>query len=102
MNKILILSLILMTGCTSIKEVPVPTRVQLLCDQPLFPIMSTLPIEFQLATNTKGNYVLGLDGENYSNLAINTRRMIEFAKVQADYIDYLQSCIDRHNKEGGQ
>ena len=104
MIRIILLTL-LIGGCSFFpvkepEEVLVYRKQELICDQ-LTAIkgINPLPVQFQNATNRVGNEVFGLDGENYTNLAINTRETIEFIKSQKAYINYLRGCIDRHNKD---
>jgi hypothetical protein len=62
--------------------------------------VNTLPVQFILATADNGDYVFGLDGQNYSNLAVNTSRSLSYIRQQNLIIEYLENCINRHNEKG--
>jgi hypothetical protein len=81
-----------------VKEVPVPVYVDFVC--PTFPSIAginTLPVVFVQAIDTEGNQVLGLSGKDYSALAINSARTIDYIKEQKAAINYYEKCIADHN-----
>jgi len=99
MNRLIILSLFLV-GCTAPQTEPdVIYRVQpVVCDKsPIIQGTSFQPVVFEKAITQDGRYVLGLDGENYTNLALNVRGIIEHVRTQKAFSDYLLGCINRHN-----
>jgi len=91
--------LLLLTGCFGNPErvlVPVYTKVQCPEMQKADPI-DPLPVTFVLAKTDDGDQVLGLDGQRYSNLSINTAEIIRYIKQQNNTIGYYKECIIRHN-----
>ena len=102
---IFLLSLVLLGGCTWFKPdtVYVPTYVPIVCDEGQEPAPLTMfPVKWQIATNEKGLYVLGLDGENYSNLSINIANIKAYIQNQRLLINYYEQCMERHNKKGAE
>ena len=99
MHKAAILSLILLSGCVTseVVTVEVPVRVPIVCDKIAVESVETYPVEWQLGRNENGEYILGLDGENYSNLSINIGRAIAHIKARREYEVYLEGCIDNFN-----
>lgn len=101
---ILFLSLAL-SGCGLFKPTIVYTPVvqPVICAEYSKPDpITTLPVRFVLANDEINQYVLGLDGVNYSNLAVNTARSLSYIRQQKLVIEYLENCIDRHNEKGEQ
>lgn len=104
-NILLILSMFLLSGCFH-KEVirePYPVYTKVVCESPptIVPI-DPLPVVFVNGTDREGNEILGLRGDQYSNLAINGREVIRYISDQKGTIQYYKSCIELHNKKGEQ
>ena len=96
MNKLFILSLVLLSGCVFNK--PEPPANQLVCAKLERQSPRMLPVKFEVATSRDtGAQVFGLNGREYSKLAINTRRILNYSKESKLHIDYLEDCIDRYN-----
>ena len=101
MNKLLFIPLLFLFGCATEPEVRVVYRTQVVvCEQVEMVQTRFLPVVFEVATTESGRYVLGLDGVNYSNLALNVRNLLEYTKSQKAYNSYLLGCIERHNAKG--
>lgn len=100
MKKLILLPLILLTGCslfTEIVEKPVPTVVPIVCQDFTRPDpIITLDVDF-VKVYDNGRYYIGLTGQDYSFLAINNRRTINYIKEQNGVINYLLGCIQDHN-----
>jgi hypothetical protein len=64
-----------------------------------------LPVVFVRAVDTEGYQVLGLRGDMYSNLSINSAETLRYIKEQTKAIGYYEKCIEDHNstqdEEGG-
>ena len=98
MKKLMILSLILLAGCTVTKEIPIVTPV--VCEgKPSIQGIKTLHVKFVKAQDVDGNYVIGLSGDAYENLGINSSRTLSYIKAQEEVVTYLESCIKRHNEK---
>jgi hypothetical protein len=91
--------LILLSGCitSEVITVEVPVRVPIVCDKTAIPSIETYPVVWQLGRNEDGKNILGLDGENYSNLSINIGRSISHIEARRRYSDYLEECMDSFN-----
>ena len=98
--KISILLVILLTGCSFTKPDPIPIQVPVACtDPPRLEEQIMLPVRWQIAKNDQNLNVLALNGEDYSNLAINMKKIIEYMKEQKRIINYYEVCIKHHNEE---
>ena len=87
MNKYMIILLVLLSGCATQLEIEYVYRTsQLICaEQTIKPNERIYPVIFVNAKTVDGKEVLGLDGENYSNLALNTRTGIEYIRSNAEF-----------------
>lgn len=100
--KILIIPLLLLlSGCNwFVKETIVDNYVYVPVTCPEFikpaPII-TMPVQFVQAVDTEGNQVLGLRGDQYSNLAINSADTLRYIIEQKSAISYYRGCIENHN-----
>ena len=56
-----------------------------------------LPVVFVKARTDDGYIVLGLRGDQYSNLAIVMRDTLRYIEDQQAAIVYYKGCIERHN-----
>ena len=56
-----------------------------------------LPVKWVLGVDKQGNYVLGLRGDQYSNLAINSAETLRYITEQNKAIVYYEKCIEDHN-----
>lgn len=104
MKRLIILAVFL-TGCTWFKPDTeyVPTYVPIICNEGEVPQpLNMLNVEWQLAIDEEGKYVLGLDGRNYSNLSINIAEIKSYILNQQALINYYKQCIKRHNEKGPQ
>ena len=102
MSKYLIIILAFtLSGCSLFakdKEDIVFVDKKILCDAELdFTTNSTLPVIWVKAKDEDGKYVIGLDGDNYTNLSLNTKATLEYMRSQKAYIEYMRGCIERHN-----
>ena len=93
--------LLLLVGCGHTTEKEVVDNyifVEVVCEDygKIDPIR-TLPVDFVNAKDREGNEVLGLRGEPYSNLSINSRRTIVYIVEQNKAIGYYSKCIADHN-----
>jgi hypothetical protein len=59
--------------------------------------INTLPVVYVEAKDSKGNNVLGLRGDQYSNLAIIIRDTLRYIGEQKKAISYYKKCIEDHN-----
>lgn len=59
--------------------------------------INPLPVVFVQGVDTTGNQVLGLRGDMYSNLAINSGETIRYIVEQSKAIGYYEKCIVNHN-----
>lgn len=59
--------------------------------------INPLPVIFVKGIDDKGYRVLGLRGDMYSNLAINSADTIRYILEQNKAIDYYKKCISDHN-----
>lgn len=97
---LLIMSFVLI-GCASEPEkivVTKPVIIPVVCEDPgrIDPV-EALPVVFVEGTDKQGNVVLGLRGDQYSNLSIVIRDTLRYIKEQKDTIAYYRGCIERHN-----
>lgn len=100
--KILLLSLLLIvSGCAHVPDkeyIETPVFVPVVCEDfgRIEPVQS-LPVIFVNAEDNEGNQVLGLSGDQYSNLAIVIKDTLRYIKVQNQAISYYKNCIENHN-----
>lgn len=93
--------LLFLAGCghtptETIITVPVYVEVVCLESSPIESI-KTFPVIFVQAVDTEGNQVLGLSGEMYSSLALNSAETLRYIKEQKITIGYYKTCIENHN-----
>lgn len=97
-----------LAGCGLFKEkeirIPVPVYTKVQCpDYGKIDPIETLNVEFKIAIDPESkDYLLGLTGKDYSYLAINTRRAIDYIGNQQVAIEYYKGCIERHNAKAEQ
>jgi hypothetical protein len=99
--------LLLLVGCGSIPDpIFVPVFTPVICeDYGHIRSIHPLPVIFVSGTDRQGNQILGLRGDQYSNLSLNSQETILYIKEQKKAISYYKSCIENHNskqEEGGQ
>ena len=100
--KLLYLSiLLLLVSCGHTPEkkiVEVPVFIPVVCEDfgRIDPVRS-LPVVYVQAKDSSGNQVLGLRGDQYSNLAIIIRDTLRYIGEQTKAIDYYKKCIEDHN-----
>ena len=106
--KLFTLSILLfLVGCGHnpfkvVVEVPVFVDVVCLDFGQITPIRP-LPVVFVVGEDAQGNKVLGLRGDQYSNLSINSAETFRYVSEQKKAIGYYKKCIEDHNskqKEG--
>jgi hypothetical protein len=91
---------IALTSCTTMSPA---LDSNIICASRDIEPITTLPVRWKLGRETEtGIRVVGLDGENYSNLAKNMSRIIEYTSTSKQYIVYLENCITRYNAEAEQ
>ena len=99
MNKFILILAVLLSGCGLIKDGETNTLFKtekIICDDQLqINSLEVLPVEFVSSVDIKSRQVLGLDGENYTNLSLNTRATLEYIRSQKAYIRYLKGCMER-------
>lgn len=98
----LLLSLLLfISGCGSdpVKEyVEVPVFSPVVCpDFGRIEGVKALPVVFVKGIDDEGNIVLGLRGDQYSNLSIVIRDSMRYIREQKEAINYYEDCIENHN-----
>jgi len=64
--------------------------------------LDMLPVNWTLGKDKDGLYVLGLRGDQYSNLAINMESISGYITTQKETIKYYEKCIEAHNKKGAE
>jgi len=109
MKYLLILLSLFLFGCghTPEKEiVPFYLFAEVVCeDFGHIPGVNPLPVIFVQAKDIQGNQVLGLRGNMYSNLTINSAETLRYIIEQNKAISYYEKCIVDHNakqnEEGG-
>ena len=102
---IICFSLLLLSGCFNhtVKPEIVKVRTEVVCPNLIDPLPITpYPVEFKAIKDINGIYYLGLDGKNYSNLAINSEELLRYITQQKIHINTLEECIVLHNKKGEQ
>jgi len=105
MKIVLLLTLILLSGCSLFKPriEYVSINAPIVCDSAEYPNpLRMLPVKWQNATNKENKEVLALSGKYYSNLSINIADIKAYLEKQKLVISYYESCIERHNKKGQQ
>ena len=101
MKILILITISLLSGCsllTRTVEVPVPTKIKIVCDKEIIKPIQTLSVKWQLGRNENDMFVIALDGKAYSNLAINMGRVTEYIISIKEYNEYLENCIDKFNK----
>jgi len=109
MKYLLILLSLFIVGCghTPEKEViPFYLFADVVCERfGHIDSINSLPVIWVIGTDAQGNKVLGLRGDAYSNLSINSGETIRYIKEQTKAIEYYEKCIADHNatqnEEGG-
>lgn len=100
--KLYYLIILLLVGCghTPDKEyIEVPVFVPVVCeDFGRIDSVEALPVVFVNAKDSKGNNVLGLRGDMYSNLSIVIRDTLRYIGEQKSKISYYEKCISDHNE----
>ena len=93
--------LLLLAGCGHTPEVIVQTErvfIDVQCEElPHILPIEPLPVIFVQGVTTDGYQVLGLRGDQYSNLAINSADIIRYIQGQKASIEYYKKCIANHN-----
>lgn len=102
--KLLSLSILLfLVGCGHTPEqvvVSVPYYVPVVCeDFGHIAGIKPLPVVWVGGVDTDGNQVLGLRGDMYSNLSINSAETLRYIIEQKKAIDYYKKCVMDHNSE---
>ena len=59
--------------------------------------INPLPVVFVSGTDRQGYQVLGLRGDMYSNLSINSADTLRYITEQKKAIGYYKKCISDHN-----
>ena len=93
--------LLFLAGCGHTPKetiITVPVYIEVVCLE-ANPVESikTFPVVFVQAVDTEGNQVLGLSGDMYSSLAINSAETLRYIKQQKKTIGYYKQCIEDHN-----
>jgi len=109
MKYLLILLSLFLVACGNTPEkevVPFYLFADVVCeDFGHIPGINPLPVVFVQAKDTQGNQVLGLRGDTYSNLSINSAETLRYIIEQTKAIVYYEKCIADHNatqnEEGG-
>jgi hypothetical protein len=100
--KLYYLILLFLVGCGHTPEkvvVEIPTFIPVVCqDFGTIASIRPLPVVFVGGTDTVGNQILGLRGDQYSNLAINSAETIRYIVEQKKAIGYYKKCISDHNE----
>lgn len=104
--KLYYLILLFLVGCghTPDKEIElVPVFSPVVCeDFGRLESIQPLPVVFVNAKTTDGFQVLGLRGDSYSNLAINSADTLRYIIEQKGEISYLENCIENHNSKANE
>ena len=104
----LLISLILssfLIGCASKPEPRIvtehiPVYIDIVCPDPNAPNpISTRPVRPKAIQDRAGIWWVGLEPEDYQNLAINTKETIRYIKDQKAQIRYYQQCVSDFNSE---
>jgi hypothetical protein len=95
--------LLFLVGCGHTPEEIVITSyvfVPVACEDfnPITPIRA-LPVKWVKGIDEQRNYVLGLRGDQYSNLAINSAETLRYITEQNKAIVYYKRCIEDHNSK---
>lgn len=99
--KLYYILLLFLIGCGHTQEqgdnlVFVPTLVNCEDFGRIEPI-KTLPVVFVSGTDRRGYEILGLRGDQYSNLAINSSETLRYIVEQKKESSYYKKCIEDHN-----
>lgn len=97
---IIAITALFLAGCgsTKIEYVPVPYFVDVVCPElGKTEGIRPLPVVWVSAVDREGNQVLGLRGDMYSNLSINSADTLRYIRQQNSAIDYYKTCIENHN-----
>jgi hypothetical protein len=90
-----------MFGCSHTPEkeyIEVPVFSPVVCpDFGRIEGVKALPVVFVKGTDDKGNIVLGLRGDMYSNLSIVIKDSLRYIGEQTKAINYYEKCIADHN-----
>lgn len=94
------LILLLLVGCGSNppEKEYIPTGTPVVCPKyEKIESLDPLPVIWVLAKTNDGYQVLGLRGDMYSNLAINSDKTLLYIIEQNKAIGYYEKCIADHN-----
>ena len=101
MKYLLILLMLFLVGCGHTPEKIVVTEyvlVDVVCpDYAGVEGIKPLPVVFVEGNTEDGYKVLGLRGDMYSNLSINSAEVMRYIKEQKLAIGYYRKCIADHN-----
>ena len=101
MKYLLILLMLFLVGCGHTPEKIVVTEyvlVDVVCpDYAGVEGIKPLPVVFVEGNTEDGYKVLGLRGDMYSNLSINSAEVMRYIKEQKLAISYYRKCIEDHN-----
>ena len=92
-------------GCGLLRPEPerIPVYTPVVCNNtPALIPLDMLPVNWVLGKDESGMYVLGLRGDQYSNLAINMESIAGYIETQKETIRYYERCINAHNKKGAE
>lgn len=103
MKLFMLIPLLFLVGCghTIEKEVIISyVYTKVVCEEvnSIDPIRP-LPVIFVSGVDRTGNQVLGLRGDQYSNLTVNGQNIKRYIIGQTDAIVYYETCIVDHNAE---
>jgi hypothetical protein len=103
MKSLLSILFVFLIGCGHTPEeivISVPYYVPVVCeDFGHITGVKPLPVGWVNAIDTEGFQVLGLRGDMYSNLSINSAEALRYIIEQKKAIDYYKKCIWDHNSE---
>lgn len=103
MRLFILVPLLFLVGCAHTTEKEVITSyvyTKVVCEEvnsvdPIRP----LPVVFVSGVDKTGNQVLGLRGDQYSNLTVNGQNIKRYIIGQKDAIVYYEKCIVDHNAD---
>jgi hypothetical protein len=101
MKYLLLLLFVFLAGCGHTREkeyIEVPVFSPVVCENfgQIEPV-DIFPVQFVQAQDSEGNQVLGLRGDQYSNLALIIKDTLRYIKEQKKVISYYEKCIADHN-----